>query len=228
MKKLFFCMFGWSLATSAYADLISVSETFSSPLTIREHGIFGRDAIPIFGEGSGGYAGINIADRGTITDVNVTIDVENVALDDFVYKLRHRKSPDQSWFDPATKKVTLTLAAAFKQVPGGFRRIRLLFDDSASFKLTRVRGSDPALRAALSAPLESSSVAPIQPLTLFNGEDLSGEWGLFADDDTSHTLHGWGLDITTEDVSPVPLPPSIVMLGIGLLGLGFSGRKKTA
>ncbi|MEE9354429.1 MAG: PEP-CTERM sorting domain-containing protein [Methylococcaceae bacterium] len=213
MKKLFFCMFGWSLATSAYADLISVSETFSSPQPISGPAPEFKFDIAV-----GRYVSLNLANRGTIKDVNVFIDISASILEDSSYSLRHRKNPAQSWADPAVTRVILTDAKHFDPTPQDSSAIvRLLLDDSASIKQFG------------EIPFKSGSIAPIDPLTRFNGEDLFGEWGLFAfnDDDEDHRLHGWGLDITTEDVSPVPLPPSIVMLGIGLLGLGFSGRKKT-
>jgi len=189
----------------ANAALISESASFSPSLVI---------------DGGAATTSLNITDSGLVTDLDVWINfskrssvnsagncttTDHSFLSEIVFSLRN----------PFGTSVNLITSG---QYSGGTNvsHVLALFDDSS-------------LNTAFGTPV-SGTFNPAGSLSGFNDLSALGDWVLTYQDTVGAdplALNSWGLNITT-DTGNVPEPTSIALLGLGLAGLGFSRKKKTA
>lgn len=89
---------------------------------------------------------------------------------------------------------------------------------------------DEAVTVVGGPTLLNGSFQPIGSLAAFDGLSALGTWNFSFRDTVGAdplVVHSWSLDIVLrEDQGQVPAPASIALLGLGLVGLGWSRRKK--
>ena len=141
---------------------------------------------------------LNVTDTGTISDLNVSLVVSDPYVDDFYVRLYHDGI------------VSRLYTGGRDDIQDSF--INATFDDQASsnYPTGTVYGT----------------FKPYTPLSVFNGDDLSGTWILalwdsYVPDNGNDVLY-WGISGTTE---AVPEPSTMLLLGLGLLGVAGVRRK---
>lgn len=152
---------------------------------------------------------LNVLQTGTITDINV----ELVIRDD--------DDDDQPCCYIDNLDITLSHTGVDVLLyPGGDEdtsesNMDAIFDDAA----------------AAPAPTEGSVVGtfqPVDPLSGFNGQSLAGQWALtIFDHDVPNDgtdLISWRIFGTTAE--EVPVPATLALLGLGLVGIGYQRRKQ--
>ena len=145
------------------------------------------------------YVILNSAQSGIIQDINVFIQTNAEFGDDLDIILSHGST-------------SVFIYNGIGDTSSSY--INALFDDEAS-------GSYPVDGTA------DGTFRPYQPLSGFDGLELSGPWTLsFVDyvipgDGTA--LLSWYIEGT---VAPIPEPTTMLLLGSGLIGLAGYGRKK--
>jgi len=105
--------------------------------------------------------------------------------------------------------VTVVLFKSLSHSQGFGAPVTITFDDLAA--------------GPMPSPLVSGTFRPDSPLSAFNGLDASGDWTLTLGDwdpGDSSSYSGAVLSVT------IPEPATLVLLAIGLVGLGFSWRRK--
>ncbi|MEM9531570.1 MAG: Ig-like domain-containing protein [Pseudomonadota bacterium] len=122
-----------------------------------------------------------VADGGTLTDLNVTLDITHSFVGDLIISLRH---------DTTGTSITLLDNPSGGQCNGA--DISVSLDDAGTAAANDQCDNNPAI---------SGSKTPVQMLSGFNGEDFSGNWTLtitdtFAPD--GGTLDSWCLFETVE------------------------------
>ncbi len=101
----------------------------------------------------------------------------------------------------------------------GDARVTQIYDDEAAIA---VGGSS----------LQNGSFRPVMALTAFDGASALGQWDFTFRDTTGAdplVVHSWTLAINLRDggsSEPVPVPATVALLGLGLMGLGWSRRRK--
>ncbi len=80
-------------------------------------------------------------------------------------------------------------------------------------------------------PIPSGTYAALGSFSVFDGLSAAGTWTLNMNDRTggdSGTLGSWTLNIDMDEVAaPVPAPATLALFGLGLVGLGWSRRRKS-
>jgi hypothetical protein len=148
-------------------------------------------------------------ETGTITDLNVVVNVSRsptpAAASDMTVTITH--------VDTGTS-ATLWLSDGGDI---GFANLAVTFDDEAAGPLPY-----PGFGANVSGTFKSASL-----LSVFDGESLSGTWRLSFVDPTG--FENDGDDLTSwsifGEVTPVPEPASLSLLGFGALALFFRRRR---
>lgn len=167
---------------------------------------------------------LNVDVRGTITDVNLTVDFskcDDPPIGPSGSRCRGSGVPFENEFmlvleGPDGQQVTLveSFSTYNPGSGGGAGRVSVTFDDEA-------------LRA-LGPRVQGGSFRPEESLSLFDGMDLYGSWTLYLQDFIPADpleFFSASLDITY-DPAPVPEPATLAMLGLGLGLMGMRARRR--
>jgi subtilisin-like proprotein convertase family protein len=175
---------------------------------------------------------------GTITDLNVTLEISGGFNGDFYAFLTHGNStaillnrvgrnsthpvgyPDAG-FGPGSSANAFTLDDQAANDIHSYRSFSFILNGTG--QLTGSWQPDARLVDPLSPASTFDGAARTAPLSIFNGLDPNGLWTLYVADVSSGgegSLVGWGLQITT-----VPEPGSAVLLAICLLLFVFRQRQ---
>jgi subtilisin-like proprotein convertase family protein len=169
------------------------------------------------------YADMDVGgDLGTITDVNVFVNIEHTWVSDLEIYIGHSEDGGATW-----KNVQLY------NHDGDYRNdiTEVLFNDQAATSITDAAPPyGPGSYQPTSYPGEiSPGVYESNLLADYNGDLAAGIWSLAVYDYSSGdigTLKNFRVDLVT---TPVPLPGAVVLLGSSLVALvgvrRRSGRK---
>ncbi|CAN0536458.1 unnamed protein product [Laminaria digitata] len=201
------------LKQNALAAAFVVGATFSS-LT---------SAAPMSYPGAGGAlpdlvafsSDVTVFDTGTITNVSVSLnDFSHSWIGDLVATL--------VFDDGSNPAITASLFGAGTV---GFGP-----SNDAEGDYVFADGGAAAFQTA-GNPIPSGTYAPQDSLAAFGGLSAAGTWTLNLTDRSggdSGNLGSWTLNIDMEEVAaPVPAPATLALFGLGLVGLGWSRRRKS-
>lgn len=155
------------------------------------------------------YLYIDVPDTGIISDMNVSLIISKPYVDDMSIRLFRN---DSKLID------FIFLGSNYKGSTGGTLEsyINATFDDQASEAYPRTGQLD----------FNYGIFKPYAPLSVFNGTELSGRWYLIIRDmvvpGDGNDLFAWRISGTTTDV---PEPATVLLLGLGLLGVAGIRRK---
>lgn len=142
---------------------------------------------------------LNVVDTGIITDMNLNLVISEPYVDDFFVQLIHND--------------IIVRVYSGGQADTAASYINATFDDQASNSYP-VNGTVEGV------------FKPFEFLSAFNGAELSGLWRLRITDryvpGDGNDLIAWSISGTTETV---PEPSTMLLLGLGLLGVATVRRK---
>ena len=152
---------------------------------------------------------IDVPDTGIISDINVSLIISGPFVDDMLIRL-YRK-------DIMLVNSIFTGSNANGSTGGTLESyINATFDDQASEAYPSTGQVDG----------NYGIFKPYTPLSVFNGTELSGRWYLIIRDlhfpGDGNDLFAWSISGTTTDV---PEPATVLLLGLGLLGVAGIRRK---
>jgi len=176
-------------------------------------------AIP---EGDYLYADIVVTDSGTVTDVNVCVDVTHTCISDLDIYLAHWESESSTG-----KYVQL-----FNEYGGAEDNLTgVTFDDEAA---TYIDSGTPPYGPGSFKPVSTfDSYTDSNLLSSFDGNSIAGTWSLVIwDNYTEDTGTLNAFSFTTNGETPpcnaVPIPGAFWLLGSGIIGLVGISRKSSS
>lgn len=172
-------------------------------------------------EGDWVYADITdaVGNLGTITDVNVFVDIDHTWVGDLDIYLAHQEDGESSW-----KWVQL-----YNQDGDSRNDItEVLFNDQAT---TSIDEAAPPYGPGSYQPTSNPEHGESNLLSDYNGDLAAGIWSLVLFDNASGdtgVLQNFRIDLETASVpqTAVPLPGAVVLLGSGLGALAAARRAR--
>jgi len=162
----------------------------------------------------------------SISDVQISFDISGGYAGDFYAYLRH----GDTTFAVLLNRIGRTAGNSFGSSDSG---ISLTLSSSGAADVHGASAGGGTLTGLWQAdgrnvdPLSALDSSPRNSLlNVFNGMDASGDWTLFVADTSSvgiGTLQDWSLSVSGFPV-PEPGSLSLVLLGIGVIGLRFSKK----
>jgi hypothetical protein len=175
-------------------------------------------------DGSEATRALNVDVRGTITDVNLTVEFskcDDPPIGPNGSACRGSGVPFENEFTlvlvgPNGQQVTLVepFSTYSLGTRGGAGRVSVTFDDEAL--------------GTLGPRVQGGSFRPDEALSLFDGMSLYGSWTLYLQDffpADPLEFFSASLDISY-DPAPVPEPATLAMLGLGLGLMGLRAARK--
>jgi hypothetical protein len=157
------------------------------------------------------YADIVVADSGVVADVNVFVDVTHTAMYDLDIYLAHQES------GKPFKYVQL-----FNEYGGvGDDLTAVTFDDEAAACIDTA--TPPYGPGSFKPGSTYDDYADSNLLSFFDGDSIAGTWSLYIWD--GYTGDEGTLNAFSIEVTAVPIPGAIWLLGSGIIGLVGVGRK---
>ena len=144
---------------------------------------------------------------GTITDLNLNIEIDHTYLADLDIHLDH-------WFDGQIWSWVMSDDGSH------WNNMNVTFDDEVA---TSIVGYDPGANDL------TGTFRPQSSLSIYDGFSLNGTWRLSVYDDAygdTGVLRSWSLLGEDSNIDAVPEPATMLLFGLGLLGLAGVSRKK--
>jgi subtilisin-like proprotein convertase family protein/uncharacterized protein YvpB len=144
-------------------------------------------------------AGINdsiyISDPRQVLDLNIRLDIAHTYVSDLIVRLRHEETG---------KTIELINRPLLPKSPPGcsYNNVGTILDDEITLPVENQCASSPAAIAGIFTPNE--------PLSNFDGENITGAWTLDVSDhgpDDLGALRGWCMAATIGYTQPTPEPP---------------------